>query len=58
MCDYREARAQAQMLDGKVDLSVWSSQTNFLNAIAWMNRSDTVLERDWQQSKTQLHHAN
>ena len=57
MCDYKEAREQAKILDGKVDLSVWNSKTNFLNAIDWMQQDDATLENCRQQFKAQWHQA-
>ena len=51
--DYQEARAQAKLLDGRVDLSVWQTQTNFVNALQWMNQSDAALADYRAQYKAQ-----
>lgn len=51
-CDYKEAREQMKLLDHKVDLSVWDSETNFLAAGSWLNNKDSELEQcrqDWKR---------
>ena len=53
MCDYKEARTQAKLLNGKVDLSVWTSRTNFQEAISWLNQDDAALEECRRQFKAQ-----
>jgi hypothetical protein len=58
LCDYKEGRVQMKLLDGKVDLSVWSSKENFLAAAEWLNRDDASLESARQQFKAQRHQAN
>jgi hypothetical protein len=58
LCDYKEARTQAKMLDGQVDLSVWTYQTNFLNAITWLNQDDSTLESQRQQYQAKQHQTN
>jgi hypothetical protein len=58
LCDYKEARAQMKLLDGKVDLSVWSTRENFLEAVGWLNNNDAALEAQRQQFKTQRHQSN
>ncbi len=54
--DYKEARAQMKLLDGKIDLSVWKSKENFLQASQWLSQDDSTLENCRQQFKAQLHH--
>jgi hypothetical protein len=58
MRDYKEAREQMKMLDGKVDLSVWDSQKNFLDGVQWMSQDDAILEASRQQYKANLHRNN
>ena len=56
--DYKEARSQAKMLDGQVDLSVWTSQSDFLSAITWLNQDDSTLESQRQQYQAKQHQTN
>jgi hypothetical protein len=51
--DYAEAREQMKLLDGKVDLSVWETKENFLNAVQWLDQDNATLESQRQQSKSQ-----
>ena len=53
--DYKEAREQMKLLDGNVDLSVWNTRENFLEAAQWLSRDDAALESERQQSKAQSH---
>lgn len=55
MHDYQEARVQAKMLGGQVDLSLWGSQKNFENAINWMNQDDATLEASRQKFLAKYH---
>ena len=52
--DYREAREQFNLLNGNVDLLVWTSKEAFLQAAASMNNSDAYLESRRKIAKGQL----
>jgi hypothetical protein len=58
LCDYKEAREQMKLLDGKVDLSVWHSKENFLGAVEWANNDDATLESERQQFLTKKRQSN
>jgi hypothetical protein len=51
--DYKEAREQMKLLNGKVDLSTWGTKENFLQAVQWLAQNDTVLDTQAQQFRAQ-----
>ena len=49
--DYKEAREQFELLEGKADLSVWGSREDYLKLVNWLKFDDATLERGKQAEK-------
>lgn len=43
--DYKEAREQFKMLEGKADLSVWGTREDFQKMVEWVKFDDASMER-------------
>jgi hypothetical protein len=49
MCDYREAREQMKLLDGKIDLDVWPTKEFFQQSIKWLGNDEQTLQQQRQE---------